>query len=194
MEALEALDGYYVLRALAPPGTVVTELPIRARHAVFELTAAMAKGADAVVEMSVIKALGVDEDVDGRVPISAQIGLQLLAAVASAARPLAGDALHAIAAVELPGKSVRADPGFKVRHYIVKMFGRECIRYCIETSEESVIWFRDDCAPDTPGMVQKMVDSMVAHAKNRNCAPADTAGTFAGLFTQACRAAMEENE
>jgi hypothetical protein len=193
MEALEALDGYYVLRAMAPPGTVVTELPIRARHAVFELTAAMAKGADAVVEVSVIKALGVDEDVDGRVPISAQIGLQLLAA-ASSTRPLAGDALHAIAAVELPGKSVRADPGFKVRHYIVKMFGRKCIRYCIETSEESVIWFRDDCAPDTPGMVQKMVDSMVAHAKNRNCAPADTVGTFAGLVARACRAAMEKNE
>jgi len=194
MEVLEALDGYHVLRAMAPPGTVVTELPIRARHAVFELTAAMANGPDAVVEMSVIKALGViEQNVDGRVPISAQIGLQLLAA-ASSARPLAGDALHAIAAVELPGKSVRADPGFGVRHYIVKMFGRECIRYCIETSEESVIWFRDDCAADTPGMVQKIVDSMVAHAKNRNCAPADTVGTFAGLFTQACRAAMEKNE
>ena len=201
LDVLTALDGYHALRVLdklAGRPCEMAPLPVITREAIAHLLVVMRDeypmSHTPMVPESVFWSMGLS-GAPGR--ISVQKGLDRLTLLSRARsatpfeRALAGDSLRAISAagLSLPGESLRAPPDVLLYMHTTNFFGTDCIRYWVESPDESAVWFTSESDKGIAETMQEVLDAMTRHIAAKKCTQRKANKVFANVFEDACRIA-----
>lgn len=200
LDVLTGLDGYYALRVLdmlAGRPCEMSPLPVITREAIACLLEVMhaeyAAFQAPMVPESVFWSMGLT---GGPGFVSAQVGLNRLTLLSQSKsstpfeRALAGDSLRAISAgIKVPGESLRAPPDVLLYMHTANFFGDDCIRYWVESPDESAVWFTATSDPGIAETMQEVLGAMTRHIAAKKCTRAKANKVFANVFEDACRIA-----